>query len=129
MDLLSDTEARENLAEKIVSAELAGNAGERDVRKAQLLGKQFPATLLACCRVQMRAGALQSAQMALACEKYRFAGRGPARCLQDRFAQPIQACAGLRRDGNRPRRGDEARDKVDFVVNIDPRNFRAELLR
>src|SRR5688500_16804662 len=64
----ADTEAREDLAEQIVRAELAGDAGKRVLRKAQLLGKELPCSLL-IGSLQVRARALKGAQVALAREK------------------------------------------------------------
>src|SRR3989442_14443196 len=84
--LFSNTEAGENLAEKVVCGELPGNAAERVLRESQLLRKKFPAAQFSGSRLKSAARALERAQVPLSGEKQRFARRGPPGRMEDRPA-------------------------------------------
>src|SRR5438552_6637801 len=88
--LFSDTEAGENLAEKVVCGELPGNAAERVLRESQLLRKKFPASQFSGSRLKSAARALERAQVPLSGDKQRFARRGPPGRMEGRSAELIQ---------------------------------------
>src|ERR1044071_2738131 len=64
--------------------------------------------------------------MALAREKHRLAGRGPAGGGEDRRAQLFESLPGLRRDRERALRPREARREVDLVVDQDSFGLRRD---
>src|SRR5690349_21784541 len=85
--LLPDTEAAEDLTEQIVAREFAGDARKRVMRKAQFLGKKLPARLFLRRAPKVFLCKPQGAQVALAREIHRLAGRRPAGAIEDRRAQ------------------------------------------
>jgi hypothetical protein len=67
--LFADTEPAEDLAQEIVRAERAGDAGKLIVRKPQFLGKELPATLLERCPAKVCGCGGKRSQMPLACQE------------------------------------------------------------
>src|SRR5207302_7215970 len=122
--LFSDTEAGENLSEKVLRGELPGNAAERVLRESQLLREKFPASQFPRSRLKAAARGLERAQVPLSGEKQRFAARGPAGRVKDCSAQLIEPGAGFRRydNGRVPRgRRQETRRQIGLVENVDAR--------
>ena len=98
---LADAKAPEDLAQQVVRGEGAGDLAQALVRQPQLLGQQLERGValrdVAACQRQVLSRPPQGVHMARAGDEAAFGCRLPARELEQRAAQRVQALAGERR--------------------------------
>ena len=100
---LADAEAREDLAQQIVGAELAGDRCRAPHARGAAPRRKTPSAAISPRRrCEMRRAPLERAQMALAREEHRLAGRRPSPPPRGSPARSASMpCAGLRRHARR----------------------------